>query len=128
MYRRECLRYKVVAQNQFTSLGTTGSSEEPSTRQRLQRGGASQGEIFIKKKLYFYTSGRHIHTYYFSLSIESLYFPYLSIMRLLLISNQDRGGFQLFTSDNDRHKRSGFSLLILELDGNCHTLIFIYTM
>lgn len=58
-YRRERLRYKVVAQNQFTSLGTTGSSEEPSTRQRLQRGGASQGEIFIKKKLYVYTSGRH---------------------------------------------------------------------
>lgn len=60
----ECLRYKVVAQTQFTSLGTTGSSEEPSTRQRLQRRGTreSEAELIIKKKLHFLHKWKTLQT------------------------------------------------------------------
>lgn len=52
-HRRGHLRYKVGAQTQFTSLGTTSSSEESSTRQQLQRGGVQKLDagLFIRKKL-----------------------------------------------------------------------------
>lgn len=56
------LRYKVGAQTQFTSLGTTSSSEEFSTRQRLQRGVQKlDAGLFIRKKLHYFSTSVQEH-------------------------------------------------------------------
>lgn len=55
-HRRGHLRYRVVAQTQFASLGTTRSSEESFTRQWLQRRGQElDGGFFIKNNLHCFS-------------------------------------------------------------------------